>query len=88
MGDAIAIAIDPAFLVFMGCDRLHIPREATPIDPVKVILEMGVKSLILMSVGSFRRWRNCSLRAAVVGSATMASSGCDSRQRDSKVCVY
>jgi hypothetical protein len=61
-GDAIAMAIDPAFLVLVALQRQLVLLQATPINAVVFVHKVGVESfnfLILILI-IFRCLRSCS----------------------------
>lgn len=64
--DAIAMAIDSAFLKLVGCKRPHVLFQTRPIKAIVIIHEMSVKGvnfLILLIFGSFRSCSSCLLAA-------------------------
>ena len=64
--DAIAMAIDPAFLKLVGCKRPHVLLQTRLIKAVVIFHEMsveGVNFLILLIFGSFRSCSSCLLAA-------------------------
>jgi hypothetical protein len=64
--DAIAIAIDLAFLKLVGCKRPYVLLQTCLIKAVVIVNEMsveGVNFLILLIFGSFRSCSSCLLAA-------------------------
>ena len=66
-GDAIAIAIDPTFPVFVCCKRQLVLPQATPINAVVVIHKMSVKSFnfLILLIFSYLRSRSSSVLTAL-----------------------
>lgn len=67
--DAIAMAIDPAFLKLVGCKRPHVLFQTRLIKAVVIVHEMSVKGVNFLILLIFRSFRSCSscLLAALSG---------------------